>query len=321
MKKSKKTWLIVAAVFVAVGIAAVALAWIASDGTLGDRGVKYETVEYEVNGEFDNISVVSKTEDIVFAPSDSEICKVVCREREGVDHSVKVKDGTLNIESSDTRKWYEQLTLFSFGSPSITVYLPRAEYASLIIEERTGDIDIPAGFVFENIDISATTGDINCHASASGQIKIALTTGDVGIKGVFSETLDVSISTGDVVIEHATCDGDVTVGVSTGSARLSDITCGNLTSTGSTGSMTMKNVIAEEKISVERTTGDVKFDACDAGEIYVKTTTGDITGTLLSEKIFIAKTKTGSIDVPSSISGGKCELTTRTGDIKISVAP
>jgi len=320
MKKSKKTWLIVAAVFVAVGIAAVAFALIASGGTLGDRYAKYEDAEYEVIDDFDNISILTTTDDIEFVRTEDGNCKVVCREREGVDHSVKVKDGTLTIESSDTRKWYEQLTLFSFGSPSITVYLPRAEYASLIIDERTGDILIPDRFVFKNIGISATTGDVNCHASASGQIKIALTTGGVGVKGIFSESLDVSVSTGVVVIEHATCDGSVTVGVSTGITRLGDITCKNLTSTGSTGSMVMKNVVAE-KISVERSTGDVKFDACDAGEIYAKTTTGDITGTLLSEKIFIAKTSTGSVDVPPSAVGGRCELTTKTGDIKISVAP
>ena len=78
-------------------------------------------------------------------------------------------------------------------------------------------------------------------------------------------------------------------------------------------------VIALESFSVKRSTGDVKFNSCDAAEIYVKTDTGDVNGTLLSDKVFITETGTGSINVPNSIVGGRCEITTDTGDIKIDV--
>jgi len=63
----------------------------------------------------------------------------------------------------------------------------------------------------------------------------------------------------------------------------------------------------------------VVFEGCDAGEIYVDTDTGDVSGTLLSDKVFIVKTDTGKIDVPNSISGGRCEIETDTGDVKISI--
>ena len=39
----------------------------------------------------------------------------------------------------------------------------------------------------------------------------------------------------------------------------------------------------------------------------------------LTEKIFIAKTDTGEIKVPETTSGGKCKITTDTGDIKIEI--
>ena len=79
----------------------------------------------------------------------------------------------------------------------------------------------------------------------------------------------------------------------------------------------MKNVIATEKFSIKRSTGDVKFDSCDAAEIFVETDTGDVNGSLLTNKVFITKTDTGRINVPNSITGGKCEIITNTGDIKI----
>ena len=51
----------------------------------------------------------------------------------------------------------------------------------------------------------------------------------------------------------------------------------------------------------------------------VNTSTGDVNGTLLSEKIFITDTSTGRVSVPKTTSGGKCEITTSTGDINIGI--
>ena len=81
----------------------------------------------------------------------------------------------------------------------------------------------------------------------------------------------------------------------------------------------MKNVNASGVFSITRSTGDVEFDACDASEIYVKTDTGDVTGTLLSDKIFFAESDTGKVSVPKSVTGGRCEISTDTGRIDITV--
>ena len=81
----------------------------------------------------------------------------------------------------------------------------------------------------------------------------------------------------------------------------------------------MTNVIANERFSIERSTGDVRFEACDAAELTVTTDTGDVRGTLRSDKIFFAKTDTGHVEVPQSMTGGKCEITTDTGDIRIEI--
>ena len=81
----------------------------------------------------------------------------------------------------------------------------------------------------------------------------------------------------------------------------------------------MNHVIAANKFSIERSTGDVKFSRCDVAELYLKTSTGNVTGSLLADKVFITDTNTGSVDVPKTAVGGRCEIKTGTGDIKIKI--
>ena len=51
----------------------------------------------------------------------------------------------------------------------------------------------------------------------------------------------------------------------------------------------------------------------------IVTDTGDVTGTLCSEKIFFAESDTGRVEVPKTMSGGRCEVKTDTGKIILSI--
>jgi hypothetical protein len=42
-------------------------------------------------------------------------------------------------------------------------------------------------------------------------------------------------------------------------------------------------------------------------------------GNFLTEKQFAAKSSTGDVEVPESVTGGRCELTTATGNISITI--
>ena len=279
MKNSTKIWLITATTLVALGCIMFSVVMTRNHWDFTKLStVKYETNTYEVTDDFNSISMLTDTADILFVQSDDKICKVVCYEMSDMKHTTTVQNDTLTINVTDEREWYDHIGI-TLGSPKITVYLPKTEYDSLVIKEDTGDIEVPKDFKFGSIDIATSTGDIT-------------------ITGV-------------------TCEGDIVINVSTGKANLTDIKCKSFISDGSTGDISLKNVIATEKFSIERSTGDVKFDACDATEIWVKTDTGDVTGKLLSEKIFITQTSTGDVHVPKSTNGGKCEITTSTGDIYI----
>ena len=104
--------------------------------------------------------------------------------------------------------------------------------------------------------------------------------------------------------------------------EISDVSVsGNLHSDGDTGGLILTNVLVSGELRLEQNTGDIKLNGCDAGTIFIETDTGDVRGTLLSDKIFLTKTDSGEVDVPRTITGGRCEITTDTGDIKIEVRP
>ncbi len=317
MSKGVKIWLIIGASLVLIGAiifggVMMALNWDFSRLSTA----KFETNEYEINDSYKNIKILTDTADITFVPSENS--KVACYEETKIKHLVTVKDDTLVIESNDTRKWYEHIGI-NFGLPKITVYIPKGEYGELVVKASTGDTEIPKEFKFESIDISQSTGNVKCLASAGGDIKIKTSTGNITTEKINVASLSLTVSTGEINVSDIECTGDLSIKVSTGKVSLENVTCNNIISTGNTGGITLNNIIAKENFSVTRSTGNVKLIGCDAGEISITTDTGDVLGTLLSDKVFITKTDTGSVKVPETLSGGKCKITTDTGNIKIEI--
>ena len=319
MGKKSALWLIAGACLLILGLILMAIAIAACNWDLTGLGTTtYETNTHSITGKFTGISITTDTSAIVLAPSSDGKCKVVCYEQENAKHAVSVENGSLTITEVNNREWHDYISI-NVGSPKITVYLPDDEYASLIIRVGTGAVKIPEDFRFGQIDISASTGDIQNRASALNSIKIKTSTGRIHVENVSADALDLSVSTGNMTVSGVTCKGDISIKVSTGKAHITDTKCENLRSDGNTGDLILQNVIAEADVSIERSTGDVTFDNCDAGKIFVKTSTGDVTGSLLTEKVFITQTDTGDIDVPHTTTGGKCEITTGTGDITIKI--
>jgi DUF4097 and DUF4098 domain-containing protein YvlB len=319
MRTATKVWLIVAGALIALGIIVFGTAFMAIGGDMaGFSTNKYETNENQISDEFKHIFIKSNTANIKIVASEDESCSVVCYEQINLKHSVSVKDGALEIKVVDERKWYEHIGI-NFSAPTVTVYIPKGEYGDLDISVSTGDVDIPEGFGFENIDVAASTGRVMCGAVANQDVNITTTTGDIFGNGVSAASMKLSVSTGRIDLNGIKCEGDLSVTVSTGSARVSGVKCRNFRSDGDTGRLYLGYLEAEEKITVKRSTGDVSFDNCDAAELFIETSTGDVEGTLRSDKVFIVRTDTGDVEVPKTTSGGRCEITTDTGDIKIRI--
>ena len=319
MGKKTKIWLVIAAVLVLVGGVVFGGAMAALNWDFAKLSTnKYETNHHEVNNAFTAITINTDTADILFVPAEDGRSSVVCYELENANHSVTVKDDTLVVEITDTKKWYEHIGI-NFATPKITVSIPQGEYGVLSVKGSTGDVEIPEDFLFHSMNISESTGHVSSRATVIDAVRIKTTTGSIRLENISAEMLDLTASTGGVTVSNVVCAGDANIRVSTGKTHLTNLQCRNLASDGDTGDVSLEKVIAAEKISIERNTGDVKFDSCDGAEIYVETDTGDVTGSLLTDKVFIAETDTGKVNVPKTMSGGKCRLKTDTGNIKITI--
>ena len=314
-----KKWLITAGVLVIVGCIVFAGAMTAQQWDFDGLSTgKYETNHHAVSKSFQNITVVADTADIAFLPSADGKTSVTCFEDEKDTHTVSVENDTLLIELVETRQWYEYIG-FYFETPKITVYLPKSEYGKLSIAGRTGKVNIPGDFTFESMSVSQTTGDVTSYASAEREIAISTNTGNIRVEGITADTMRLCVTTGKVSVANATCHRGVQVDVTTGKAELTDLWCQTLVSGGNTGDILLKAVVVAEDLTITRTTGDVTFDGADATEIFVGTETGNVTGSLLSPKIFATATETGRVALPGTTTGGTCQITTSTGDIKISI--
>ena len=297
--KKRTIWIIIALCCVIIGTIIFVSGMSKIDWDFKKLGsYNFETNAYEIVDEFNKIEINAKTANINFQLAEDGECKVVCYENKKEKHLTSVDNGVLKINYTNEKRWYDYLHILS-NSPKITVYLPDLDNITLTIKVSTGDVKLPSDFTFESISISGSTCHVKCYASSINQTKI-------------------HVSTGDIIIENATAK-NYDLHVSTGYAKITNVNCENIVSTGSTGDIELNNVIASEKISIERSTGKVKFYRCDANELKIITSTGDVEGTLLSDKVFIVKSSTGDIDVPSSITGGRCEITTSTGDIEVRV--
>lgn len=299
MNRCMKKWFLAAAILIAVGaiIFVGALATINFDfRKLSTQ--KFQANTYELKEDFENIFVNVETAVVTFLPSDEGVCKIECVEEEKLTHSAKIQDGTLMISAVNNRKWYDYIGI-NFQTPTVTIYLPKDAYTSLSVATKTGNIEISERYRFETVTITGTTSNISCYASVLESVELHTTTGNITLGSTETETIKLSATTGRVTVN--------------------DVACNKLTAKSSTGQIFLKNVIAEESMNIENTTGGVRFEGCDATDITVKTSTGSVKGTLLSEKIFVTDTSTGSVSVPKTSSGGKCEITTSTGDIEIEI--
>ncbi|MBO5998091.1 MAG: DUF4097 family beta strand repeat protein, partial [Lachnospiraceae bacterium] len=163
------------------------------------------------------------------------------------------------------------------------------------------------------------TGDVHCLAPANGDITLKTSTGHIFVSDLTAAAMRLTTDTGRIEVSDADIKGRIDLKVSTGRVTLENVTCSDLTSDGDTGRLIMTNVVVPGEFNLERSTGDIELNGCDAGTIYIKTDTGDVSGTLLSDKIFVTDSDTGKIKVPGTTTGGKCEITTDTGDITIEI--
>lgn len=304
-----------------VGGAAV-LAYGMSKGSINNN---YETNEHKFDEDIDSIEIDAGRADVEIKKAEDDQTKVVCVEKEKVYHITTVSNKVLKIEERDDRKWYQKYLFdWDWKSMKVTVYLPETAYNDIKVDSNTGDIAFDKNFTFVNMDLSSDTGTIKVNNKCTGNIDINVHTGGVYLTDVNANSVKVKSSTGDITIKN----GEVTEGIelnsSTGDLELTEVETKSLKAKASTGHVYLTDMVASEKVEIKTSTGAVKFNRSDSKDIKVETSTGSIKGTLLTSKIFNAKSDTGHVRLPDTKDwnqeGGVFEAKSDTGSIEISIA-
>ena len=197
------------------------------------------------------------------------------------------------------------------------VRLEDSAVGSLDIETSTGDVFLARVAVTGEASVAVSTGDVAATDVTAAAFRSKGSTGHATLTNLTAATVEIERNTGRTTMTGCEVT-DLILENSTGDVALTDVRTARLVSEADTGDLTLTNTLVAEKLTVKRDTGDVTFCDSDAGEILIETDTGKVTGTLLTEKIFIVRSDAGRIDVPESVNGGKCKITTNTGKIIIS---
>ena len=316
MKKGLKIGLIVASSLMATGLALGGLALtmfgfrsVPVSGDVTERS-------FPVDGDFQNIRVEGLVSNIQFLPSGDDSCSVIYIGDDRLEHTVEIADDTLIIREADPVKGIN-LTL---SENKLQVLLTRQQYQDLYIRGTSGDIDVIRDFIFRDVDIATSTGEIGYRASAIGSVTADTDTGRIILGQSQPTSVDLSSDSGSMAIVGVVTEGTFRATSNTGEIFMNFSQLGELQLEADSGDLRMDNVLANA-FRFNTNTGDVSLIRCDADQMDITTDTGDITGTVLTGKSFIPTTDTGSVSVPEGTSGGECRLTTDTGDIDIQLAP
>lgn len=320
MKKAKKITIITAAIVAAVGLICVFGGVIGMGFNFGNfNSSSAVTNTYKVEDAFKSILIDDSESDIELYPSEDGKCKVVCDESEKITHTVSVENGTLTVKRQDNRRWFEYFGFF-LTNMKVSVYLPQDKYEDLCATTLSGNVSVGKEFSFNTARAESTSGDVRFKADVKEELSAKSTSGEVYIENTAPQSLTAKSTSGNVRISGVKSADTLRANSVSGNIKLTDVVCSDLTAGTTSGEVSLMNTVAGKAMSLESTSGEIELDRCDAQSLWLKTISGGISGTLLSEKQFVTKTTSGSVNVPDCSSGGRCEASTVSGNIEFKIA-
>lgn len=301
MSKVMKIWFITASILIFCGLIVFTAQMTVYDWDFSRLAEEdYETNTNIISESFLDIKVNTEYADITVVPATDGECKVVCFEERKAKHIVCVENGTLKITLSDEKCWYDYFG-FNFADTKITVYLPEAEYGALSVNTSSGDV-VAHGITLGALDATTASGKVRLSSiKCEGDLKLNLLSGNSWMNGVTCKNLVIGSSCGDVEM------------TSVSTAEMIKITS-------TSGDVELNSAVALGKLQIYSKSGDVELKVCDASEIFIETLSGDVEGSILSDKVFIARSSTGLVEVPKTVSGGRCEIVSKSGNIYIKLS-
>lgn len=335
MKASVKITLIVAACLIAAGLVITTTALIASrfnHKQLLSAKLVDETIQ--VNGTFSDISVDSDSATVNIVRSTDGSCSVVFSDQEdaNITHSAQIIDGELKIIRRDERI----VSVAFIASPKITVYLPGEMYDELDITTSSGNIDLAGGISYgklelkassgnivlidtnvnDDMDLSTSSGNIKVHKSRANSLSAHCSSGSLSLDDISCTDAELETASGRLSVANAQIARELDGQCHSGGIRLENVNCSSLDLESTSGTVRLEKLIASGNIKISSTSGSISLKGCDAAELDLSAKSGNITGSLLTPKIYVVTTGSGSTHLPEQMSGGICRIKTTSGSVR-----
>lgn len=277
--------------------------------------------------------------DFILLPSENNTCRVECAENETVHYVVTTENSVLHICRADSR------TMFSFfkfyraqRSEPVRVYLPQGAYKSLEVKATSGDITVPAGYIFDTASLHGASGDIACCAEF-GSLSAETASGDIALKNAKCNAAELCAASGDATLENVklgknscieTASGKVqitnletaelNVETASGKVSLENAECAALHINTASGGVELTHTVSANAMEIGTASGSIRLENCDAASLALDSMSGSVVGTLNTGKAFRAQSRSGKIDIPFDSGTGTCKVSTLSGSIRIKIA-
>lgn len=277
--------------------------------------------------------------DFQILPSENNICRVEYTENETVRYAVTTENNVLHICRADSR------TMFSFfkfyraqRSEPVRVYLPQGAYKSLEVKATSGDIAVPAGYIFDTASLHGASGDIACCAEF-GSLSAETASGDIALKNAKYNAAELCAASGDATLENVklgksscieTASGKVqitnleaaelNVETASGKVSLENAECAALHINTASGGVELTHTVSTDVMKIGTASGSIRLENCDAASLALDSMSGSVVATLMTGKAFRAQSRSGKIDIPFDSGTGTCKVSTLSGSIRIKIA-
>lgn len=294
---------------------------------------------YTAEGNICGVAADCGPADFQILPSENNICRVEYTENETVRYAVTTENNVLHICRADSR------TMFSFfkfyraqRSEPVRVYLPQGAYKSLEVKTSSGDIAVPAGYIFDTASLHGASGDIACCAEF-GSLSAETASGDIALKNAKCNAAELCAASGDATLENVKLGKNSCIKTASGKAQITNLEAAELNVETASGKVSLENAecaalhintasggvelthtVSADVMKIGTASGSIRLENCDAASLALDSMSGSVVATLMTGKAFRAQSRSGKIDIPFDSGTGTCKVSTLSGSIRIKIA-
>lgn len=319
MKKSNLIILIVALCMLFSGV-------FVCIGAFSMEGMSYEnmftdnsTLRTETYDEaFYSVDARAKAGNLEIFPTSEDELRIECTEPENTYYDIKFEGDILVIELVDNRQWHDYL--MNFDREGVKIYLPQRVYNDIKLDVSSGKITVNEGLECRNLMAETSSGSVRAYnVKAQENVSLKAASGSIGVDTVTADNMEVLCTSGKITVSNLELTGNLDIDSSSGKIEAINVNCNSFNSQNESGGIICSDVICKDSLNADTSSGKIEVLRSDAQNLDLNTTSGSIRGTLLSEKVFVAHSTSGSVRVPDTTQGGVCKAKATSGSIKIEI--